>query len=72
MIFLYCIYDHPKDYPDSFVIRLWQIAKGNPEPIPGLCGTADTLEGVRAMVPFGKVCLSRNEEDDPCIVETWI
>lgn len=72
MMFQYCIYERPEDYPTKYVIRQWMIMDGNPVPVPGLCGTADTLEEVRVMVPRGHVCLARNEEDAPCIVETWI
>jgi hypothetical protein len=64
---LICIYDHPEDYPNKFVARLWD---GN---VPTeIMVTADTLDGIRAKIPNGMVRLECNWRDDPAIVETWI
>lgn len=64
---LICIYEHPADYPQRYVARLWDI-----ETPTNIIATADTLEEVRETIPHGMVRLKRSENDDPCIVETWI
>lgn len=62
-----CVYRHPTDYPKQYVARLWQ--ERRPEKMIAL---ADTLEQIREAKPPEMVILSRRENDDPCIVETWI
>lgn len=64
---LICVYDHPKDYPDKFIARLWDCD------IPThIIATADTLEELREKIPSTMVKLNRDSQDDPCIVEVWI
>ncbi|QSM01283.1 hypothetical protein QDA08_gp89 [Microbacterium phage NoodlelyBoi] len=70
-IWAYTIYDHPSDYPEKFVLRAWLIKDGMVtayEPV----GLADTLEDARALVPNGRRPIARLQDDDPCIVESWI
>lgn len=68
---MFTIYDHPKDYPNHFVVRKWIIH--GPEPEPGsVLSLSETLDAARNSIPAGLVCLSRNVEDDPVIVETWV
>lgn len=64
---IFCIYDHPTDYPDHFVVRLWD----GEEPTNTIV-LANTLEEARAAIPQGLARFSRTEGDDPKIVETWI
>lgn len=64
---LICIYDHPKDYPDKYVARLWDCNKAT-----NIIATADTLQGIRVKIPEGMVRMERDQGDDPVIVETWI
>ena len=64
---IFCVYEHPTDYPDKYVARLWNVD------VPmSLITTADTLEEIREKRPVGMVTLHRYETDDPAIVETWI
>lgn len=68
---VWVIYDHPKDYPESFVVRGQTIVNG--ETIYGSPRCFRTLEDARQIgVPPGLVCLARYEEDDPVIIETWL
>lgn len=68
---IYTIYDHPADYPESFVVRKWDAVGG--EPILGeLVGETKTLGQARKLVPKGLVMVSRHPSDDPCIVESWL
>lgn len=64
---LICVYDHPTDYPDKFIARLWDCN------IPTrIMVTADTLEELREKIPSSMVRMDRHPKDDPCIVEVWI
>lgn len=66
------IYSEPRDYPKgTFVARQWFTIG---ERVVPTCQaySAPTLDGVRARLPPGLVCLHRMPEDDPCIVEVWI
>ena len=64
---LICIYDHPTDYPDKFIARLWDCSAPT-----NIIATADTLEELRAKIPDCMVKLDRHPQADPCIVEVWI
>ena len=65
------VYDHPRDYPDVFVMRRWKILDGVVLATDEV-KTAATLKEIRALVPPGLYRLSRFEDDDPCIVEVWL
>ncbi len=67
------IYDHPRDYPDDFVVRRW-VGRGLNEPVPDRDPYArvETLEEARALVPKDYSHTPRVAEDDPKIVESWI
>jgi hypothetical protein len=67
----YAIYDHPRDYPDHFVVREWRAIDGQPVPSED-CWLAQTLEDARALIPSGFYCIGRWAGDDPVIVEVWI
>jgi hypothetical protein len=67
------IYDHPKDFPDGFIARRWEVGGGLREPL----ATEDALTGTLANLRSGfwragLTCLTRSPEDDPKIVETWL
>ena len=64
---LICVYDHPTDYPDKFIARLWDCN------VPThIMASADTLEELREKIPSSMVRMDRLPKDDPCIVEVWI
>lgn len=69
---IFTIYDHPNDVPNKFVLRRWTV-KANSVPVPDAgYQTADTLDGIRALIPPGLHCMPRNPQDDPKVVESWI
>lgn len=69
---MWTIYDHPRDFPHSFVVRGFTIRAGV-EPIPDqLPKLADTLDQARQHVPPGLYRMERQVDDDPNIVETWL
>lgn len=69
---MWVIYDHPKDFPNSFVAREWLASVPEPQPT-GHVMIGQDLEQIRGMLhSVGLVCLDRDENDDPVIVESWI
>lgn len=71
-LWMLVIYDHPKDYPDEFVCRRCTAASGRVVFEQTLFARGPTLDSVRSQLPPGEVCLGREANDDPVIVETWI
>lgn len=65
---IWTIYRSPSDHPGMWVVR--------PHYVPGGPARAhyvtSSLEDARRVVPPGLICLSRHEDDDPVIYETWI
>ena len=65
---MFVIYRNPIDFPDRFVVRLWDCEK--PTRLAALCLT---LEEARAVIPpFLTVKLPRSPKDEAQIVETWV
>jgi len=70
---MWTIYDHPTDFPDSFIARRFEVGGGHGHAI----ATEDTVQGDidalrESFAKAGLICLRRNENDDPKIVETWL
>jgi hypothetical protein len=65
------IYAHPRDYPDKYVMRRWDIS-GSVMIATDETAFANTLAEIRECVPQGLFRLERFENDDPCIVEVWL
>ena len=61
------IYKKPRDYPDNYVARLWDILQPTE-----IFTIADSLNDIHLSIPLGMVRMNRCPGDDPCIVETWI
>ena len=75
LLTLWTIYERPLDYPDGYVLRPWRVMAGSRgETAAGDAQYAPTLEAARALLPAGLALtpLPRVENDDPCIVETWV
>lgn len=68
---IFTVYDHPRDFPDCFVVRRFDTALGVCAPSPYF-RTGATLDEVRNMLPPGLVMMHRQADDDPAIVEIWI
>jgi len=72
-LLMFTVYDHPLDFPDSFVARCFAMSRGA-EPVP----TAHVIRGksltvLRMVLRYaGLTPLARNDGDDPKIVETWL
>ena len=72
-LFMWTVYDRPRDYPHSFVARKFAVSG-----VGGTLATADMivapdLDSIRKlMVNRGLTCITRSPDDDPKIVETWL
>lgn len=66
-LFIWTVYEKPKDYPNDFVVRIFNFDKPT-----NVVHTAKTLEEVRRFIPEGLYRLERLPQDDPCIVEVWL
>jgi hypothetical protein len=65
---IWTIYYNPIDYPGKFVLRGHDIP-GGPRPS---CVIGNTIEDVRSSVPYGLYRMSRQINDEPHIVESWV
>jgi hypothetical protein len=68
---MWTVFDHPKDFPHSFVARRFEV-NGT-----GVIATDDIVQGDlnilrESFLKAGMYCLTRNDDDDEKIVETWL
>ena len=70
---MWTVYDHPKDYPDSYVARRFDVDADGAKPTATMiaCPDLDTLRNILAF-ELHLTPLARSKEDDPVIVETWL
>jgi hypothetical protein len=69
---MWVIYNHPKDHPDSYVARRWEVGAAGQVATHDLL-ECDRLEGLRYVLQgYGLTCLTRSPGDDAKIVETWL
>lgn len=73
VLYMWTIYDHPRDMPNKFIARRWAIVRGqDPKPTAHYFA-ADELDAVRAfLISKHLTRIDRSEYDDPVIVETWL
>jgi hypothetical protein len=64
---LITIYKNTTDYPNCYVARLWDTNKPT-----NVIMVSKDIETIRKNIPVGMYKLGRRENDDKCIVETWI
>ena len=70
-LYMWVIYDHPADHPDSYVVRRWRVSSNGPIPDQE-CRLATSLPEARRYIPNHLAMLERSDGDDPSIVETWV
>ena len=68
---MWTVYDRPADHPDGFIARRFEVGRQGP------AATGDTLTGEldeirRVFWSVGLMKLSRQDGDQPQIVETWV
>lgn len=75
---LYVVYDHPRDYPDHYVVRCWvliQLPRFGAVSVrhPQYLFLSTDLQPIRSMLfHSGLKCLTRSEGDESVIVESWL
>lgn len=75
---MFIVYDHPRDFPGEFVVRAMRLMRQGDKTWTldeGIVARGATLVEVREQLWArrpGLVCLSRDEGDDPAIVEVWV
>jgi hypothetical protein len=71
-LLMWTVYDHPTDYPTLFVARCHIVGPDGSKPSDSVI-TSESLEIVRAMMlEMGLTCLTRDPNDNPKIIETWL
>lgn len=69
---MWVIYERPRDYPEHFVVRRWEVAqRGGPRPTSD-AWLAPSLSAARCAVPAGRFNMGRAQQDDAVISEVWI
>lgn len=71
LLSIWTVYDHPRDYPASFVARRSEVIDGVVQVTADMF-VADTLDELRALLPPGLYRLPRFPGDQPHIVEVWL
>jgi hypothetical protein len=71
---MWTVYDHPTDYPHSYVARLFEVYSDASIKATGSIIVANDIETLQEIMEFQMhlTRLSRFPEDDPKIVETWM
>jgi len=68
---IWVVYDHPRDFPDSFVARKFLLDQ--PTEVVMVAGTLDEIRDIiRRTAGQPLACISRSPDDDPVIVESWL
>lgn len=70
---IWTIYEHPADYPDRYVARLWIVKEGH-QIETGSMMASPSLHLIRAFLEHTMhlSVIPRSPEDDPVIVESWM
>ena len=66
------LYDHPSDYPDTYIARRWVVAEGAYAPTEDIIQSDDLDSLRRLMEGMGLSRIARMPEDDPKIIEVWL
>ena len=63
------VYKHPQDYPDKYVARIYDINRPTNTVV-----IRDTLQELQADISqnTAKTFIARDEQDEPCVVGSWI
>jgi len=64
---IWTVYDHPKDHPEGYIARCFEMDQ------PTNITIAGELDDIRECFErIGLVCIHRAPTDDPVIMETWV
>lgn len=65
------IYERPTDFPDGYVLRV-QLASREGIAHPPYIWHAKTPDELRSILPPGLICMGRQPDDAPQILECWM
>jgi hypothetical protein len=66
------VYNHPRDYPDTFIARRTDIGRDGIR-VTNEVVTAPDVESLRDLFrAHGLTAIARDANDDPNIVEVWL
>jgi hypothetical protein len=68
----YVIYDHPRDYPDHFVLRRWYIYATGDARMGLEAVLSDSADDLRELIPPDLVLIGPAPNDDHSIAEVWV
>lgn len=71
---IWTLYDHPKDYPQGYVVRQWVVTAKGEQPTATIIQSdaVDKIEAFMAECYPGLTWIPRSENDDPVIMGTWL
>lgn len=64
---IWTVYDHPKDHPQGYIARCFELDQPTNVTI---AGELDTIR--ECFERCGLICMPRAPSDDPVIMETWV
>jgi hypothetical protein len=67
---MWTVYDKPRDYPEHYVARCFRV-RGGANPTEHVILTKSLRQLRMVLHSAGLTCLSRSDQDDAKIVETW-
>ena len=70
-LMVYAVYYKPKDYPNGYIARRYEIRPNEARPSEDAFHS-NSLEGIREQMPEGLFCLARTPNDHPSVVEVWL
>jgi len=69
---MWTVYDHPRDFPDEFVARRFDVDGKGARPTDEIL-TSSSLDLLRAeLASRGLTVINRLPKDEPQIVEVWL
>jgi hypothetical protein len=69
---MWTVYERPKDYPCGFIARRFEVAGPTPKATGQVIKSVD-IDPIRMKLRrAGLVCLTRDPNDEPQIVECWL
>ena len=67
------IFDHPIDCPEAFIARRFEVGGHSPMPLATTDAIVGDLDVIReSMARVGLACITRDVNDHPNVVETWL
>ena len=69
---MFVVYERPADYPQSFVVRRYEISPGHSGSTSDVRVVASLEEARRPLAEMRLTNIGRYPGDDPVIVEVWL